>query len=125
MKILSNPIETLSKRQIKEAIEAKNKLNKELMLWDMYLQDNTYIVNKTFTLADCGTYPVIACLVHHGLNLIKYPYINRYYILLKQHPSMIKSSPICWGEYSNLNIFEFADSIKTKKMSNLLDHVKA
>lgn len=111
MKILSNSIETLSKQQIKEAIEAKNKLYKELMLWDMYLQDNTYMVNKTFTLADCGAYPVISNLVHYGLNLIKYPYINRYYTLLKQHPSIIKSSPICWKEYSDLNIFIVADAL--------------
>jgi len=51
-------------------------INQELAFWEMYLTKTTFIVCDKFTLADCAFYPVIADLIHRGLNIDKFPAVE-------------------------------------------------
>ncbi|CAF4252715.1 unnamed protein product, partial [Adineta steineri] len=87
-------------------------IDQELAFWEMYLTKTTFIACDHFTLADCAFYPVIAYLIHRGLNLDKFPVLKNYINTIKTKPAAIKSHPIDWAEKGGkINIFRVVNNI--------------
>jgi glutathione S-transferase len=81
-------------------------IDQELAFWEMYLTKTTFIACDIFTLADCAFYPVIAYLIHRGLNIDKFPALKNYVSFIKTKPAAINSHPSGWTEKGGkFNVF--------------------
>ncbi|CAF1430672.1 unnamed protein product [Adineta steineri] len=87
----------------------------ELVFWEMYLIKTTFIACDQFTLADCAFYPVIAYLIHRGLNIERFPAIVNYVNIIKTKTSAINAHPKDWTETGGeINIFKVVENILAK-----------
>ncbi|CAH1796759.1 unnamed protein product [Owenia fusiformis] len=84
--------------QDQETLKARLQvLSDELKLWEGYLQTSEgYIAGQSFTMADVMFFPLVAFLVRLGLQLKKYPNINKYYENLVTRPSVKATWPPHW-----------------------------
>ena len=96
----------------KSIIETLEKINEELTFWEMYLTKNTFIACDQFTLADCAFYPVIAYLIHRGLDVHMFSRLKEYVNMIKMKPAAINSHPSDWTEKDEkINIFQVVHQI--------------
>ena len=92
LKVVTEPMELLyetdgeSKSKHRETIiQAYHDIFKELSHWEGYLTSSCEdgflsTKQKTFGLADCAFYPILAYMVHRGLDLTnKFPGLSDYY----------------------------------------------
>jgi len=84
-----------------EIIEDIYNIKKELYFWDYYLENSYYLAGE-FSLCDITLFPAIAVLVHLGLDLdLMYPYLGRWYRIMKNRDSIKKS----WPNYLGRSLF--------------------
>ncbi|KAJ8397303.1 hypothetical protein AAFF_G00441370 [Aldrovandia affinis] len=79
----------------------KEALVTELQVWEKNLQQagaGPYLAGKSFSLADVIVFPVIAYAVRFGLSSERYPFLGKYYSLLKDRPSIKATWPPHWLE---------------------------
>jgi nicotinamidase-related amidase/glutathione S-transferase len=87
-------------------------IDQELAFWEMYLTKTTFIACNIFTLADCAFYPVVAYLIHRGLNIDQFPALKNYVNLIKRKAAAIKSHPSGWTEKGGkVNVFRVVRNI--------------
>jgi glutathione S-transferase len=87
-------------------------IDEELAFWEMYLTKTSFVACDKFTLADCAFYPVIAYLIHRGLNIDKYPTLKNYVNKIKMKPAAINAHPRGWKERGGrLNVFKVVKNI--------------
>jgi glutathione S-transferase/nicotinamidase-related amidase len=93
-------------------IKTLEMIDQELAFWEMYLTKTKFIACDTFTLADCAFYPVMAYLIHRGLNIDKFPALKNYVNIIKTKPAAINAHPKGWGEKGGkLNVFNVVKNI--------------
>jgi glutathione S-transferase len=81
-------------------------IDRELAFWEMYLTKTTFVACDKFTLADCAFYPVLAYLIHRGLDIAKFPALKNYVNMIKTKSAAINAHPIGWAEKGGkLNVF--------------------
>ncbi|UJR36921.1 hypothetical protein I4U23_029633 [Adineta vaga] len=87
-------------------------IDQELAFWEMYLTKSIFIACDQFTLADCAFYPVMAYLIHRGLNIDKFSRLKNYVEMIKMKPAAINSHPDGWKEKGGrINIFKVVRNI--------------
>jgi glutathione S-transferase len=96
------------KTAIKTALTA---INFDLNLWEARASKHTFIVSKSFTLADCSVYPTIAYMMHRGLKLDGFPNLIKYEQRIRLRPSAQFAHPEGWGydRTSKPNLFQLAE----------------
>jgi glutathione S-transferase len=93
-------------------IQILQMIDEELGFWEMYLRKTMFIACDKFTLADCAFYPVIAYLIHRGLNIDEFPALTNYINIIKTKSAAIKSYPRGWKEKGGkLNVFTIVKNI--------------
>ncbi len=95
----------VDKKLLKEKLkEWKTTLDIELTRWEKLLMMNSHSGNgngeflggRSIMLVDVAFFPYLAQLVRYGLDLTPYPNLRRYYGMMEQRPSVIKTWPSGW-----------------------------
>lgn len=98
------PIELLYspdwKRSSWKIIEAYNDIMAELGFWEKYVKDSKFMSGDMFGMADCAFYPILAYMVHRGLELQKNGFLalQEYFERCKGLRATREAQPEGWEE---------------------------
>jgi glutathione S-transferase len=79
----------------KDLTKIINSIDKELTIWDKYLDNSRYLVNENITLADITFYPIIHYMIHRGYK-IKFNNILKYFNNMRIETFSYYSKPLFW-----------------------------
>lgn len=79
-------------------LQAYHDIFKELELWERYLTSGGFLsARNAFGLADCALYPILAYMVHRGLDLkLKFPGLQGYYERRGRLQAVLEACPDHW-----------------------------
>lgn len=102
----------LSEGQRKAIQGALEGLRFELGLWEARLHGRSFLVEDTFSIADCAFYPVLAYLERRGLGLEGYSALQQYSSRIRHRPAAMASFPEGWEHRTGkVDLFKLAASV--------------
>lgn len=80
-------------------LQAYGDILEELEFWEGYLTKDPFVSGTKIGLADCAFYPILAYMVHRGLDLrMKFGALEAYYVRCREHWAVIEACPDRWEE---------------------------
>lgn len=103
--------------------ETYENICQELLYWECHAKKSKYIATDKITLADYAFYPVLAYMVHRGLDLSEYPYLTKYYDMMTKRPSAKFARPVGWDK--GVNLFHRLDRLLNPSMSTTTNYTNS
>jgi len=95
---------------------------KELLFWEKYASENKYIAGPLMTLADFAFYPVLAYMIHRGVDLTNYPNLLKYYETMYERPACQNAHPFGWNKtQGGMNLFKIAEKLNFHKFNQIFN----
>jgi len=97
-------------------VQAYHDILAELKFWEVYAKENDFVSGEKFGLADCAFYPILAYMVHRGLDLRKNGLLalQGYFERCGSLRAVIEARPDGW-EVSGKSLFVKCEKLAEQK----------